>query len=436
MLKFISDLLGATINSWILFYGVFKFSNKKMNYKSKKMWIFLISYALYMIIAYKITDNFIRILINYLILVLCNFLLIRGNIVKIMLNTLLSVFILSLSEFIYVGSVVYFLNIDIQHSKQLFLSLSLNFSTVMIAYCITNIVVSRKIFKEIINKRQEKNNKMIILLFVMTCITISILMYTIYFDLPETYALFLHIILLITFCVLAISIFLQTNKNEQLQEDYDLKLNELSEYEKTLSEKRRLLHNHDNDLICIRGMIKNPKINKKAIDYINELLEETRDRDSIFLQKSELIPEGGLQGIIHKKIDIMKNKDISVYLQVEESINELNFDKLSSTQNKDICTIIGIFLDNALEAAEKAKEKNISVVLTKNKKDLIITICNTYKGNIDLSKIDEEGYSTKGNNRGYGLDIVKKIIDSNDYLKNERQILGNIFSQKLVVKVK
>ena len=185
MLKFISDLLGATINSWILFYGVFKFSNKKMNYKSKKMWIFLISYALYMIIAYKITDNFIRILINYLILVLCNFLLIRGNIVKIMLNTLLSVFILSLSEFIYVGSVVYFLNIDIQHSKQLFLSLSLNFSTVMIAYCITNIVVSRKIFKEIINKRQEKNNKMIILLFVMTCITISILMYTIYFDLPS-----------------------------------------------------------------------------------------------------------------------------------------------------------------------------------------------------------------------------------------------------------
>ena len=100
------------------------------------------------------------------------------------------------------------------------------------------------------------------------------------------------------------------------------------------------------------------KINKKAIDYINELLEETKDHDSVVLQKSELIPEGGLQGIIYKKIDLMKKKKINVYLQVDEDINKLNFDKLNSNQNKDICTIIGIFLDNALEAAEKAKDKN------------------------------------------------------------------------------
>ena len=51
-------------------------------------------------------------------------------------------------------------------------------------------------------------------------------------------------------------------------------------------------------------------------------------------------------------------------------------------------------------------------------------------------RIDEEGYSTKGINRGFGLDIVKKIIANNDYLKNERQIMGATFSQKLVVKVK
>lgn len=437
MFKLISDLFGATINAWALFYTVFRFSNKNMTYKSKQLWICILCYAVYLIIGYKITDNFIRVLINYLVLALGSFWMIKGNIVKTMLNSLISFFIFSLAEFIFLGLAVFGLNIDMNQYKEVFLlSLMSNVALAMIAYCITNLVVSRKIFKEIINKRQEKNNKMIIVLFVMTCITISILMYTIYFDLPERYALFLHIILLITFFVLAISIFLQTNKNDQLQEDYDLRLNELAEYEKTLSEKRRLLHNHDNDLICIRGMIKNPKVNKKAIDYINELLEETKDHDSIVLQKSELIPEGGLQGIIHKKIDIMKTKNISVYLHVEESINELNFDKLSLTQNKDICTIIGIFLDNALEAAEIAKEKNISIVLNKNKKDLVITISNTYKDNIDLSKIDEEGYSTKGNNRGYGLDIVRKIIDSNDYLKNERQILGNIFSQKLVVKVK
>ena len=96
---------------------------------------------------------------------------------------------------------------------------------------------------------------------------------------------------------------------------------------------------------------------------------------------------------------------------------------------------MGIFLDNALEAAEMANQKNVSIILSRKKNDLIINISNTYKGTIDMSKIDEAGYSTKGDNRGYGLDIVKEIISKNKSMKNERQITGTIFNQKLIVRV-
>ena len=113
-----------------------------------------------------------------------------------------------------------------------------------------------------------------------------------------------------------------------------------------------------------------------------------------------------------------------------------NFDKFSTQKNKNICTIVGIFLDNALEASDLALKKNVSIILITEKNKLIINISNTYKGVIDASKIDEAGYSTKGKNRGFGLEMVKNIIEESSYLKNERQITGSIFNQKLIIKTK
>ena len=183
-------------------------------------------------------------------------------------------------------------------------------------------------------------------------------------------------------------------------------------------------------------MIKYKKENKKAINYINNVLKESDDSDNSMLNKVGFIPEGGLQGLIHKKIELMRKKGIEVYLQVDDGLNELNFDKFSTTKNKNICTIVGIFLDNALEASGLADKKNVSIILSNEKNKLIINISNTYKGRIDITKIDEAGYSTKGKNRGFGLDIVKKIVAESSYLKNDREIMGNIFNQKLIIKAK
>ena len=81
-------------------------------------------------------------------------------------------------------------------------------------------------------------------------------------------------------------------------------------------------------------------------------------------------------------------------------------------------------------------QKSVSIVLTKEKKNLVINISNSFKGKIEAFKIDEAGDSTKGSNRGFGLDIVKTIIANNNYIENERQITSNIFNQKLIIKIK
>ena len=69
--------------------------------------------------------------------------------------------------------------------------------------------------------------------------------------------------------------------------------------------------------------------------------------------------------------------------------------------------------------------------------DIILCIGNTFTGNIDLSKIDNEGYSTKGNNRGYGLPLVKDLLlKHDDILSTERTIIHNYYVQNLIIKTK
>ena len=67
--------------------------------------------------------------------------------------------------------------------------------------------------------------------------------------------------------------------------------------------------------------------------------------------------------------------------------------------------------------------------------NLNITISNNYKGQIDLKRIDEEGYTTKNNEHGYGLSIVKDIVNNNKKIIVETKCNNDIFTQNLKVKM-
>ena len=67
---------------------------------------------------------------------------------------------------------------------------------------------------------------------------------------------------------------------------------------------------------------------------------------------------------------------------------------------------------------------------------LCIKVSNNFSGKIDISKISDEGYTTKGKGHGYGLPLVKKIINSNNNLENETELSKKIFSQVLIIRYK
>ena len=100
----------------------------------------------------------------------------------------------------------------------------------------------------------------------------------------------------------------------------------------------------------------------------------------------------------------------------------------------DLCRIMGNLLDNAIDAAKESDEKVISLIMLKSGELYSITLCNSFKGEIDMAKIWKRGYSTKGKNRGLGLNIVKKMIDNynSDILLNT-EIKNNLFVQDITI---
>ena len=96
--------------------------------------------------------------------------------------------------------------------------------------------------------------------------------------------------------------------------------------------------------------------------------------------------------------------------------------------------MIGIYLDNAIDASVNEKNNNLSIEIFTNNKELSILITNTFANEIDFVQIDKKGYSTKGKTRGYGLYIAKEILEKNKKISQSREISNDLYIQKIVIK--
>lgn len=100
----------------------------------------------------------------------------------------------------------------------------------------------------------------------------------------------------------------------------------------------------------------------------------------------------------------------------------------------EFARILGILLDNAIEASKECDEKIINITFrtdTRNDRQIIL-IENTYKNKkIDTEKIFEKGISEKENHTGLGLWEVRKIIKKNANANLFTSKTDKFFSQQL-----
>ena len=136
------------------------------------------------------------------------------------------------------------------------------------------------------------------------------------------------------------------------------------------------------------------------------------------------IEDSALRSLIAQSIVYARNKDVEFTLEVKDIITRLSIDLL------DIVRIMSVLLNNAVEGAAESYSKQMEVAVIKMDLETVIVIQNSCKYTMTPSEdLFELGFSTKGRNRGIGLNNVKEILDKYENIILETEMEDSKFRQ-------
>ncbi len=209
------------------------------------------------------------------------------------------------------------------------------------------------------------------------------------------------------------------------------KLESTKEYNNTLhilhDNVRGFKHDFDNIVTTIGGYIKTEDI-EGLKKYYSQLEDDCERVNNLYILNPDIINNDGIYNLLTTKYYEAESKNIKVNITFLLDLSSLNM------KIYEFARILGILLDNAIEASSSCNEKLINIIFKndyKNNRQLII-IENTYSNhNIDTEKIFEKGISEKENHTGLGLWEVRKIVKKNNNInlyttKNEKYFVQQL----------
>lgn len=430
----IKEVIGAVGGAFILIcsmqYVVYQFINDGEPLEMKKFTLLCFFQGLIIIGLNFINQGISRVSIIYIVTMVFSKFLYKKNVLKTILSSFLMFILMIISETIFSLIIVFVGRISIETFKEgYFLTFLSNVFISLILLILSAIRFIKKFFRNLISNVSNFQINKIFVLVILSIFTITSLAYYMYFEINALNTIILNLFLIFVYSCLTIMFFKENNEKLVIKSKYYNIVNTSEQYEKVIEQLRMNNHENKNNLIVLKGMLKNE--NNELKEYVDNLIDDNRKEDNNLLLRTSSIPTGGLQGLIYQKLLDMKEQEIHYYLDVNKNIDKKKIEKIDMEINKDLCTIVGVFLDNAIQAVENINEKSIGIYLYQEKDEFVISISNTYQGKIDLENMYNKGYTTKSEGHGYGLSLVKEILDKNQNFKNERLIRGNMFIQKI-----
>lgn len=192
---------------------------------------------------------------------------------------------------------------------------------------------------------------------------------------------------------------------------------------------RGFKHDFDNIVTTIGGYIKTNDM-KGLEKYYSQLEDDCSKVNNLYILNPDIINNPGVYNLLTSKYSEAEEKGIKINLTFLLDLNEIHMKIYEFTR------ILGILLDNAIEASEECDEKEINIVFrneSKNNRNIIL-IENTYKDkNVNVEQIFNKGITGKENHTGLGLWEIRQILKKNNNVNLHTDKNEKYFSQQLEI---
>lgn len=145
-------------------------------------------------------------------------------------------------------------------------------------------------------------------------------------------------------------------------------------------------------------------------EYYKQLQADCEDVKSLETLNPTTIDNPAIYSLLTSKYHKATNLNIEMKIHISMKLKNLN------SKIYEFTRILGILLDNAIEASKNSDEKIINLEIRKDEKAprQLLLVQNTYSDkNVNIDRIREKGYTSKkedGESHGLGLWEVDKIL--------------------------
>lgn len=213
-----------------------------------------------------------------------------------------------------------------------------------------------------------------------------------------------------------------------------LQMRQLQEYvgalEALQKDVRVFRHDYVNILSGINGFITNEDMDGLRVYFRTKVIPMNSDMEVNISKLATLhnLEVVELKGLFATKLIRAQELGVNAQVEVYKKIDQINMDSI------DLCRAVGILLDNAIEAVMGTEDPTIRVAIIQKKDAIVLVFANNLpEDSPPVHQFFDEGFSTKGENRGLGLSTLKKTLKKYPNVSLDTKVTQLGFVQELEI---
>lgn len=286
---------------------------------------------------------------------------------------------------------------------------------------------------------EQKKMLTLIVIFVVLCVSLFIFNFSSSEQLGyPTYLTFINCFLFLSYFSLTIVLIyyiVNSVKREAIEKQKLTEFKNLQEYTTKLEDLYQQIRSFKHDYINILATL-DCYIEQRDFDSLDEYFHnkilptgKQFSKDTASLGRLANIQGLELKSLLYQKF----MRASSLHLQLDIDIPS-PLTSIGSVEPVDLSRLIGIFLDNAIEAASETEEKKLFCGFLQNDDNIIIRLTNSCNATaIPIEKLYENGFTTKILGHGIGLYNAKEILNKYPVVMHFTECRDSCFTQELLI---